>query len=293
MNFSPTLRLHFIIFLWGFTAIIGKLIVLDSLSMVWHRTAMSVVILFIYGIYSKTLLKISVQTGINFLFFGSIIAIHWYFFFLSIKVSNVAIGLSTISTGPLFAAILEPIFFKRKIKWYEIHLSMVIAICMIILFNAEVRYFKGIIYGLIASILSSLFSVINGKIANQSNSVTILSYELLGGFLILSFLILWNGSFMNLIKISSFDFWYLIILSSLFTAYPMLESIRLMKVITPFTLTLTVNLEPIYGIIFAFFIFGESEQMSPTFYFICLIMIFSIFINGYYKMKKKQQKLKI
>lgn len=291
MNFSSTLRLHLIIFLWGFTAIIGKLIMLDSLSMVWYRTSMAVAILFFYGVYSKTLLKISLQTAMRFLFFGSIIAIHWYFFFLSIKVSNVAIGLSTISTGPLFAAILEPIFFKRKIKWYEIHLSVIISICMIILFNAEIRYFEGIIYGLIASILSSLFSVINGKIANQSNSITILSYELLGGVLILSFLILWNDSLVNLVKISSVDFWYLIILSSLFTAYPMLESIRLMKVITPFTLTLTVNLEPIYGIIFAFFIFGESEQMSSTFYFICLIMILSIFINEHYKIKKNKKKL--
>lgn len=286
MNFSPTLRLHFIIFLWGFTAIIGKLIMLDSLSMVWCRTAMSVIILFIYGLCSKTLLKISIQTALKFLVVGSIIAIHWYFFFLSIKVSNVSIGLSTISTGALFTAFLEPFFFKRKIKWYEIYLSMIITICMIVLFNAEIQYFEGIIYGLIASILSSLFSVVNGKIVNQSNSITILSYELLGGVIILSCLILWNKTFINLVEISSLDLFYLFILASLFTIYPMLESISLMKFITPFTLILTVNLEPIYGIIFAFFIFGESEQMSTTFYFVSLIMILSIFINKYYKVKK-------
>lgn len=285
MNFSPTLRLHFIIFLWGFTAIFGKLILLDSLSMVWYRTVMTVILLFIYGFYSNSLLKIPNKTIIKFLLFGSIIAIHWYFFFLSIEVSNVAIGLSTISTGPLFTAIFEPFFFKRKIKFYEIYLSIVITICMIILFNAEIRYFEGIFYGLIASILSSLFSVINGKIANESNSLTILSYELLGGVLILSFLILWNASFGNLFNITSLDFIYLVILAVLFTAYPMLESIRLMKVITPFTLILTVNLEPIYGIIFAFFIFGDSEQMSLTFYFVSLIMILSIFLNEYYKVR--------
>lgn len=287
MNFSPTLRLHLMIFLWGFTAIIGKLILLNSLSMVWYRTTMAAIILFIYGIYTKTLLKTSIRHIVNFLFFGSIIAIHWYFFFLSIKVSNISIGLSTISTGALFTALLEPIFFKRKIKLYEIHLSIIITICMIILFKAEIKYFEGIIYGLIASILSSLFSVINGKIVNHSNSITILFYELLGGVFILSCFICFNHSaYIDLFKISWLDFTYLILFSSLFTAYPMLESIRLMKVITPFTLTLTVNLEPIYGVIFAYFIFGKSEEMSLTFYIICLIMILSIFINQYYKNNK-------
>lgn len=289
MNFSPTLRLHLMIFLWGFTAIIGKLISLNSLSMVWYRTSLATIILLIYGYYTKTLLKTSLRNIINFLCFGSIIAIHWYFFFLSIKVSNISIGLSTISTGALFTALLEPIFFKRKIKLYEIHLSIIITVCMIILFKAEIKYFEGIIYGLIASILSSLFSVINGKIFNKSNSITILFYELLGGILILSFLILCNhSSYIDLFNISWLDFSYLILFSSLFTAYPMLESIRLMKVITPFTLTLTVNLEPIYGIIFAFFIFKKSEKMSITFYIICLIMILSIFINEYYKKTNKK-----
>lgn len=286
MNFSPTIRLHLMIFLWGFTAIIGKLILLNSLSMVWYRTSISAIILFIYGYYTNTLLKTSFRNIISFLFFGSIIAIHWYFFFLSIKVSNISIALSTISTGALFTALLEPIFFKRKIKLYEIYLSIIITVCMIILFKAEIKYFEGIIYGLIASILSSLFSVINGKIFSKSNSITILCYELLGGVLILSFLILFNHeSYIDLFNISWLDFTYLIIFSSIFTAYPMLESIRLMKVITPFTLTLTVNLEPIYGVIFAYFIFGKSETMSITFYIICLIMILSIFINEYYKKK--------
>ena len=190
MIFSPLFRLHFVILLWGFTAILGKLIVLDSLSMVWYRTGLSVVFILIFALYSKSLLQISTQTKLKYAFFGSIIALHWVLFFQAIKVSNVAIGLSTISTGALFTAILEPIFFKRKVDVYEIVLALIITICMMILFKAEFKFYEGIIYGLIASVLSSLFSVINGKIAHQSNSITILSYELIGGFIVLSFLLL-------------------------------------------------------------------------------------------------------
>lgn len=287
----PIFRLHFVILLWGFTAILGKLIVLDSLTMVWYRTGLSVIFLLLFALYSKSLLKIPNQTKLKYAFFGSIIALHWVLFFQAIKVSNVAIGLSTISTGALFTAILEPIFFKRKVDVYEIILSVIISICMIILFKAEFRYYEGIIYGLIASVLSSLFSVINGKIAHQSNSITILNYELIGGFVVLSLMLLLNNSFSNILQITTVDFSYLLIFASFFTAYPMLESIKLMKIITPFTLILSVNLEPIYGILFAYWIFGEPETMSSTFYIVFLVMICSILINGFLKMRKSQELL--
>ena len=207
-------------------------------------------------------------------------------FFQAIKVSNVAIGLSTISTGALFTAILEPIFFKRKVDIYEIILALIISFCMVILFRAEFRFYEGIFYGLLASVLSSLFSVINGKIAHQSNSITILSYELIGGFIVLSFLLFFSNSFSNLFQITTIDFGYLLIFASFFTAFPMLESIKLMKKITPYTLILSVNLEPIYGILFAYWIFGESETMSTTFYLVFFVMICSILINGYLKTRK-------
>lgn len=286
MIFSPLFRLHFVILLWGFTAILGKLIVLDSLSMVWYRTGLSVLFILIVAFYSKTLLQIPAQTKLKYAFFGSIIALHWVLFFQAIKVSNVAIGLSTISTGALFTAILEPIFFKRKVDIYEIILALIISFCMVILFRAEFRFYEGIFYGLLASVLSSLFSVINGKIAHQSNSITILSYELIGGFIVLSFLLFFSNSFSNLFQITTIDFGYLLIFASFFTAFPMLESIKLMKKITPYTLILSVNLEPIYGILFAYWIFGESETMSTTFYLVFFVMICSILINGYLKTRK-------
>lgn len=291
MIFSPLFRLHFVILLWGFTAILGKLISLNALTMVWYRTGLSIIFLLFFALYTKSLLHISNKTKLKYALFGSIIALHWVLFFQAIKVSNVAIGLSTISTGALFTAILEPIFFKRKVDVYEIVLSIIISICMIILFKAEFQYYEGIILGLIASILSSLFSVINGKIAHQSNSITILSYELIGGFIILSFLLSFSNMTSNLFQITTFDFGYLLIFALFFTAYPMLESIKLMKKITPYTLILSVNLEPIYGILFAYWIFGKSETMSTTFYLVFLVMIISILINGYLKSRNSQKLL--
>jgi len=285
--FSPQFRLHFIIFLWGFTAIIGKLISLEAMHLVWYRVLITLIILFFIAIYKKDLFNVSIKLVLQLLISGTVIALHWFFFFHSIKVSNVSIALASISTGALFTALFEPLFFKRKIKFYEILLSLVITICIIIIFNAEIKYYEGIIYGLICSSLSALFSVLNGKFAGKTSSVNIIFYELLGGFILLNVLLLTYFLPQNLFLIGWKDFLYIFLLGSLFTAYPMLESIKLMKYITPFTLMLTVNLEPIYGIILAYLFWQESESMSAVFYITTFVMLSVIILNGILKSNKK------
>jgi len=213
-------------------------------------------------------------------------AFHWLCFFYSIKVSNVSIALSCLSLSTLFASILEPIVFKRKIDISEVIMGIVILVCMGLIFKTEFQYKEGIFFGVLTALFGTVFGVFNGRIFGKTSSGNIIFYEIFSGCAILSVLYLFTGQLFQLHDISMRDLGLVLILASFFTAFPMLESVNLMKYISPFTLILTVNLEPVYGIILAFFIFGESEQMSPIFYVASLVMISAIVINGVLKARK-------
>ena len=285
---SSLFRLHFIVFLWGFTAILGKLISTDAYKLVFFRMLFAALFLYIFQRFiMKQSLKVSKKILLKLIGIGFLMALHWLLFFYSIKVSNVSIALSCLSLSTLFAALLEPLVFKRKIDAVEIIIGVVIVACMLFIFNAEMSYKEGIIAGIGSALFGTIFSVLNGKIYGQTSSTNIIFYEIFGGWAVISMFFLFTGQIFTFNEISWKDLSLILLLASVFTAYPMLESINLMKYISPFTLILTVNLEPVYGIILAFFIFGASEHMTPVFYFATIIMILSIFANGYLKAKKK------
>ena len=289
MKNSYLLRLHFIVFLWGFTAILGKLILAEANILVFYRMLFAAIFLYVYLRFVK---KESIKVSKNLLFkligIGSVMAFHWLFFFQSIKVSNVSIALSCLSLSTLFAALIEPLVFRRKPDWAEVIIGVIIVICISLIFNAELKYKEGIIYGILCALFGTIFSVFNGKIFGKTSSGNIIFYEIAGGWLVISLFFLFTGQFSSFSEISYTDIALVILLASVFTAYPMFESVKLMKFISPFTLILTVNLEPVYGIILAFFIFGASEHMSPVFYGASFVMIASIVVNGVIKSRRKK-----
>lgn len=287
------LRLHFIVFLWGFTAVLGKMISADTQNLVFYRMLFAAAFLFLYiRLFRKTSLKVSKKLLLQLIVIGSVMAFHWLCFFYAIKVSNVAIPLSCLSLSTLFAAFLEPVIFKRKIDFSEIIMGVIIVICIGAIFNAEFQYKEGIFFGLLTALLGTIFSVYNGKIFGKTDSANIIFYEMFSGAIVVALFMLFSGNFFHANEMSLKDFGLVLLLSGVFTAYPMLESVSLMKYISPFTLILTVNLEPIYGIILAFFIFGDSEKMSVTFYVASLVMILAIVANGILKAKKASKQLK-
>ena len=291
---TSTFRLHLIVFLWGFTAILGKLIHSNAEVLVFYRMLFASVFLYLFiRIIKKDSIKVSKKLLLKLVGIGSLMAFHWLFFFSSIKVSNVSIALSCLGTSTLFAALLEPLIFKRKIDVSEIVMGIVIVICISLIFKVEFQYKLGIIYGLICALLGTIFSVFNGKLYGKTSSGNIIFYEIFGGFLVISLYYVFSGQISQVGEISYRDLALLTLLASVFTAYPMFESVNLMKYISPFTLILTVNLEPIYGIILAFFIFGESEKMSAVFYGASLVMILAIVINGVIKARKKSKEIAI
>ncbi|MCD9856176.1 DMT family transporter [Epilithonimonas sp. JDS] len=289
MKNSYLLRLHFIVFLWGFTAILGKLILAEAQVLVFYRMLFAAVFLYLYiRLIKKESIKVSRYLLFQLVGIGSVMAFHWLFFFQSIKVSNVSIALSCLSLSTLFASLIEPLVYRRKPDWVEVIIGLIIVVCICLIFNAELKYKEGIIYGILCALFGTIFSVFNGKMFGKTSSGNIIFYEIAGGWLIISLFSLFTGQISNVSEISYTDIALILLLASVFTAYPMFESVKLMKFISPFTLILTVNLEPVYGIILAFFIFGASEHMSPVFYGASFVMIASIVVNGIIKSRRKK-----
>jgi drug/metabolite transporter (DMT)-like permease len=288
---TPALfRLHFIVFLWGFTAILGKLISADAPTLVFYRMSLAALFLYLFiRFFKKQSLQISKKLFFQLIGIGGLMAIHWLCFFHAIKVSNVAIALCCLATSTLFASIMEPLVFKRKLDVTEVVIGLIILICISLIFKIEFQYKIGIFFGVLAALFGTFFSVFNGKLYGKTTSGNIIFYEIFGGWALVALFYLISGQIFSVTEINYRDLALITLLAGVFTAFPMLESVSLMKYISPFTLILAVNLEPVYGIILAFFIFGESEKMTPIFYIASLVMILAIVINGILKARKNKR----
>ena len=287
-NLKSYLHLHVIVFIWGFTAILGKLISLEALDLVWYRMLFASVIMTFVVLFNKEKIKVPFNVLIGFIVSGIIIAAHWLTFYQAIKVSNVSITLACLSTGAFFASILEPIFYKRKVIWYELLFGLIVVVGLGIIFNVETKFKTGIYLAVTSAFLSALFSVINGKYAKEYDPNVISLYELSSGVFFLSIYLFFAGSFTPaFFALSINDLIWLFLLSSICTAYAFSASVKVMKFLSPFTVMLTINLEPIYGIILALLIFKDGEEMSPLFYVGALIILATVIANGIVKSYKK------
>jgi drug/metabolite transporter (DMT)-like permease len=287
-NTKSYLHLHLIVFIWGFTAILGRLITLDALPLVWFRMLFAVFFIFVFIKIKKISVKIPKRILLKFLVAGLVIALHWFTFFRAIKVSNVSITLACLSTGAFFTSLIEPIFFGKKVIWYEIFFGLIVVFGLSIIFNVEGHYAEGIVLALTSAFLSASFAVINSKFVKDYEPTIISFYELSGGVLFFSiFLFFTNGFTADFLKLTPNDFMYLMILSSVCTAYAFIASTAVMKFLSPYTVMLTINLEPIYGIILALIIFEDKEQMSPSFYLGALIILATVIVNGILKSRAK------
>lgn len=285
------LHLHFIVFIWGFTAVLGKLITIDALPLVWYRMLIASVMILVFMGIKKYPLKVAPKTFLILVVAGIVIALHWVTFFMAIKVANVSIALATMSTGAFFTAILEPIWYKRKMIWYEVIFGLIVIIGLLIIFNVETQYAMGIALAIISSLLASIFSLINGKLIQTEKPTLISFYELSAGVLFLTIYHLFQGNFNSeFFLLSTIDWWYIFILASVCTVYAFIASVKIMKYISPYTVMLTINLEPVYGIVLAFLIIGDSERMNPLFYMGALIILTTVIANGIIKNKGKLKK---
>ena len=285
------LHLHFIIFLWGFTSILGALINLDSLPIVWYRMSIAAVMIAVYFVlFSKKSFQIHSGALKYYALGGVLISVHWVLFFYAIKISSISLTLSILSSASLMTSILEPILYKRRFRGYEIFFGLFVILGLYLIFGVQQENLVGIITALACTLLSVLFSLLNGKLIEKYPANNISFYQLLIGALVMSVAM---GFTLEtpaiLFELSWEDMLWIFLLSSVCTAYATIASVIILKHVTPFTMMISLNLEPIYAIFFSLIIFGEKELMSPQFYVGVLIILAGVIGNGIYKRQAKKK----
>jgi len=283
-KFKNQIQLHFIVFIWGFTAILGALISIDAIPLVWFRVLLASATLFVFLKIRKVRFNENSGDLLKLFFGGVLVALHWVTFFYSIKISTVSTTLITMSSSAFFVVMIKPFFERKKFELYELILALITIVGFVILFRSEALYTKGIVIALVSSFLVALFSVYNAKLIKSYKGSKIAFYELFFAFLFLTVVLLFKGEFSSSFFILKASDWvYLLILASVCTAYPFVVVTNLLKKMSPFTIVLTNNLEPVYGIILALIIFGERERMSFEFYIGAMVIFSCVLINGLIK----------
>ena len=278
------LNLHLIVFIWGFTAILGALITIKADALVWYRMFFACVFIFLFLLFKKKSFKIPMKEFFKLIFVGLLIAIHWVFFFKAIHISNVSITLAVFSLGAFFASLLEPLFYGRKVLWYEVFFGLLIIAALSLLLQVKINYFEGMAYALFSVFLGVLFTLLNGKLIKYHDSLVITFYEFLSGVFFITLYFLFQHQFTdNFFKLSSKDWILIMVLASVCTAYAFAASVKVMQKLSPYTVMLTTCLEPVYGIVLAYFIIGEKEIMNIEFYMGALIIFVVVIINGIVK----------
>lgn len=287
-NLRYPLFLHLVVFLFGFTGILGKLITLTSDWLVWYRMAIAFVGLAIFGFISGHF-KVPAKKMVTLWGIGGITAFHWICFFEAIKLTNVSVALACVSSSAFFTAALEPLFFRQKVKVAELVLGLFVIVGVSLMFQVEAGNVWGIIVAVTAAFLAAFFTVLNGIQIKTTHAVSISIHEMLGGVGVISIYFLITGKW-NSFQIPGFnDTAWLLVLGLVCTAFAYVMATWVMKQLSPFTVAMAVNLEPIYAIIMAFIFFNEYEEVNIYFYLGTVIILASVFAKSIFAYLRKQK----
>jgi len=276
--------LHLMVVILGLTGVFGKLISLSAIHLVWYRMGIAFISIAIFLAFKKQLFSVSKKDFLGLLGVGALVTFHWLFFFESIKVSTVSVAVVCLATSSLFSALIEPFFFKRKFLLYELIMGVVVVVALAFIMGTETKYFWGYFYGILAAFLATLFTLFNAKYINKVGAAKITMIEMLSGVIIISCILFFQQDYtVFTTKIKITDLTYLIILGTLCTAMVFVWLTEIMRHITPYSLIMAINLEPVYSIIFALIIFGDNELMSSSFYLGSCAIIGIVFLDGYLK----------
>ncbi len=285
------LELHIAVFLFGFTAILGDLISLPATTLVWWRVLLTCISFFFLIPVVKNIRKIPKRLIGIYCGVGVLVAIHWITFFGAIKFSNASICLVCMATTSFFTSILEPIILKNKIQKYQLLLGvMIIPGMVLVVSNLQADMWYGVVLGLISAFLASLFSSINKKYVNDADPMDITFLELAAAWVFISLILPFMNPGVDSFLPQGMDWFYLLILSLLCTTLAYVLSLRALKHLSAFASNLTVNLEPIYGIILAALLLGDSKELNLGFYLGCGIILLAVFSFPYLK-KRFEKKI--
>ena len=261
-------QLHFAVFLAGFTGVLGRLITLNEGLLVWYRLLISSVTMWIIFSLAKKLQRVSIKDILKLSGIGFLSALHWVSFYGSIKYANVSVALVCFSAVGFFTALFEPLFFRKKINPVEVLLGLIVIAGISVIFHFDPKYKTGIILGVICAVLLAIVMILIRQFVQRINSQTLLTYQLSGGLITLSFFMpFYLKQFPTSYLIPDFNDWmWLLVLAWFCSVLAFQFSVNALKKLTAFTVNLSFNLEPVYGILLAFVIYRENKELGWSFF---------------------------
>lgn len=277
------LKLHLIVFIWGFSAILGKLVEMPSTEVVFYRTLLASIGLALLLKFRKRVFAIGRAGIVKTLGTGLLIGAHWVLFFEAARVANVSVCLAGMATTTFWTSLIEPLFTSRKVRIFEVGIGLVVIVGLYVVFQFEFDNALGLTLAIASALLAAIFSVLNAQFTKKYNPYMITFYEMVGACVgVALFIAIYEPLFLG----ESFalgipkgnDWLYILILAIVCTVYAYSDAVELMKRISAFTVNLTINMEPVYGIIMALIVFGDSEEMSSGFYLGTCIILLAVFL---------------
>ncbi|MRX45994.1 DMT family transporter [Pedobacter puniceum] len=291
IKLNNVLILHLTVFVWGFTAILGALISINETHLTWYRVLIAFSSLYLWFKYKKIDFRVNKEQFLKLFLTGGIVGLHWILFFGSIKASTVSVAMVCLSSLTLFTAVLEPLFSSKSVSKLEILVGFLIILGIYMIFKFETEYETGIIMGISSAFCASIFSIINSKQVKNRAATVITYYELIGAFCWISFYLLLTNGYTKAMILNLSDIIYLLILGIICTSVAYVAGVMVMKELSAFRVALITNLEPVYAIILALFIFGKDEQMTNGFYAGASIILATIFLYPIVKTRLEKRKL--
>lgn len=291
------LKLHIAVFIAGFTGVFGRLISLDAFLLVYFRMALAAGIFYVFLVLTKRIVPLRPRVCFQSALVGATLMGHLVFFYASIKLSNVSIGTITLSASPFIAALIEPYFNHTKFRFSDVTFSVIAIVGLFLIFSFDTKFRLGIIVGLISALLSCLYSVFNKKVSSGRDVYNILNWQMIGGMVFLTmlfpFYLYFNGT--SGIYFTASDVFYLLLLSTICTVGLYVMEVQLIQKISAFTMTLSLNLEPVYAIIIAMLLFNEAKEVNFSFYAGIALIILSVSLQCYQtvKISRKQKALEL
>ena len=289
-------RLHFIVLLWGFTAILGKLLSLPPVEIVLWRTALAA--LGIGGLLAARRQSLRVSGGQlwRLLGVGVLVAAHWITFFLAARLSSVSVCLAGLATLALWTSLLEPLLLRRPVRAYEVGLGLLTMVGLYLVSRAELDQTTGLLVAVFSAGLSALFSVLNSRLTQQHSPLQLTFYEMLGASVSIALFLPFYGRYLSAgagvqLGWQGYDWLWLLLLAGVCTVYAFSTFVELMKRFSAFTVNLTINLEPVYGIGLAVLLYWlhrqglldapqfQQERMTTNFYLGTLLIVSSVLIH--------------
>lgn len=276
------LHLHFLVLIWGFTAIVGLMVSISPVALVLYRTLIAAIGLGAVILLRKKNFHAAKPDVIKMLLIGFVLSAHWMLFFASARVSTASVCLAGMATTSLWTSLIEPLVNRRPVRPLEVGLGILAFAGLYVVFRFEFDHALGLLLALASALLAASFTVANSRLVQRIDAYVITFYEMVGAtlfsliFLAISEYRHWNGG-APFIPAGG-DWIWILFLALVCTVYASTMATQLMKQFSAYLINLTINLEPVYGIALAFFIFGEKERMTQEFYMGTLLILLAVLL---------------